>query len=233
MSRRVLVAAAVLVAGGLLLTRLWGPITQLTASLAVLRAWVAGLGAFGPVGLIGLQVAQILVAPIPGYPVAVVAGLLFGTFWGGLYSTIGMMLGAALAAGLTRRFGRPLVERLVARGDMRRWEHLVLNDSPWFWFLVVLLPTGEVPYFLAGLSRVSIATFLVGLLAARGPAMFVIAFFAERALEVPTRVLVAASAALLLAAGIVFWRREQLAAWTERRLARASQVRRTSEVRRT
>jgi uncharacterized membrane protein YdjX (TVP38/TMEM64 family) len=39
----------------------------------------------------------------------------FGPVWGTLVTWIGAMLGAALAFGLARRYGRPLVDHLVAR----------------------------------------------------------------------------------------------------------------------
>lgn len=224
MTRRAVAGVVALVAGALLAAGLlWTPLTHLTASLADMRAWVAGFGPLGPLGLVTLQVAQILVAPLPGYPVAVAAGVLFGGFWGGLYSTIGMLLGAALAAGLTRRFGRPVVERLVAKTDRGRWEPLVLNDSPWYWFLAVFLPTGEVPYFLAGLSRVPIPALLLAILAARGPTMFLVAAFAARALEVPFPVVIAVSLPPLALAATLYWRREALATWASTRLARAGQ----------
>lgn len=201
---------------------LWQPLGRLVADSGDLRQWLAAFGPWGPLVLVVVQVAQILVAPIPGYPVVVVGGLLFGGLWGGLASTVGMVLGAAVAAGLARRLGRPALHRFVSGSEMARWEHLILNESPWFWFLVVLLPTGEIPYFLAGLSGVSIPAFLLGVLAARGPAMFLIAGFAARATEVPPGALLTASALLLLVAGLLFWRRAAITAWTERLLYRAA-----------
>lgn len=225
MTRRNVWWPALLIAAGLLgAGLLWAPLMRLTVSLADVRAWVARLGPLGPLGLVALQVAQIVVAPIPGYPVAVAAGVLFGGFWGGLYSTIGMLAGAALAAGLTRRFGRPLLERVVAQRDRRRWERLVLNDSPWFWFLAVFLPTGEVPYFLAGLGRVPIPALLLAILVARGPTMFLIATFAARALDVPFTVVVLASLPLLVLAAILYRQREAIAGWAAARLTRAGRT---------
>jgi uncharacterized membrane protein YdjX (TVP38/TMEM64 family) len=41
--------------------------------------------------------------------------MLFGPVWGTLVTWLGAMLGAALAFGLARRYGRPFVDRLVAR----------------------------------------------------------------------------------------------------------------------
>lgn len=188
-----------------------------------LRAWVSGLGPLAPAGLIAFQILQILIAPIPGYPVPAVAGVLFGGFWGGSYSAAGMLIGAALAAGLTRRFGRPLVERLVARTDLRRWQPLLQNDSPWFWFLAIALPTGEIPYFLAGLTRVPISALLLSVLVARVPMTFVIASFASQALEVPGHLLWMAGLGLLLLVGFLYWRRDALVAWVTTQLVRASQ----------
>ena len=61
---------------------------------------------WGPAALIGINVAQILVAPIPGYVVQAAAGYLYGPLWGGIYGAIGLMIGAMLAMLLARLLGR-------------------------------------------------------------------------------------------------------------------------------
>ena len=81
---------------------------------------------------IGLNVAQVLLAPIPGQFVGLLNGYLYGPWLGTFYSMIGLLLGTALAMGLGRWFGRPLVERLVNPAQLARWDQIAVRQGPPF-----------------------------------------------------------------------------------------------------
>lgn len=85
------------------------------ADVGALRAYVLGFGAWAPLVSAGLMILQAVVAPLPSSPVTFVNGLVFGTWWGGLLSWASALVGAGICFGLSRRFGRPLAERLVTR----------------------------------------------------------------------------------------------------------------------
>ena len=70
------------------------------------RSFVASFGLFAPAVLILLQAMQVVFAPIPGQVLAVVAGYLFGPWWGTLYNVIGITIGSTAAFWLSRRYGR-------------------------------------------------------------------------------------------------------------------------------
>ena len=76
----------------------------------IAEAW----GAWAPVASIALMILHSFV-PFPAELIAIANGMLFGPVWGTLVTWIGAMLGAALAFALARRYGRPLIDRLVAR----------------------------------------------------------------------------------------------------------------------
>jgi len=78
---------------------------------ARVRDMVAGLGMFGPLALIGLMVLAIVVSPVPSGPIAVAAGALYGTFWGGGFVVIGALLGACLAFCAARYLGFDAIRR--------------------------------------------------------------------------------------------------------------------------
>ena len=58
------------------------------------RSYVATLGVWGPVAVIGLVVLAILVTPIPSAPFALAAGAAYGHTRGTLYVLAGAELGA-------------------------------------------------------------------------------------------------------------------------------------------
>lgn len=157
------------------LWRAWPDIQVLIQDEAALEAYVVQLGWWGPPVLVGINVLQIVVAPIPGYAVYIVGGFLYGTLWGGILGTIGLVLGGGTAMLLARRFGRPLVVRVVGVQTLARWEEVVHSDSMVMWGLLMLSPIGDSPYYLAGLSRVGLGRILLLAVMMRGPQAFIIA----------------------------------------------------------
>ncbi len=142
---------------------------------ALAREQFLALGIWAPLVFVFLNALQIVVAPLPGYPIYAAAGYVFGPWLGGLYATLGMGLGGWAAATLARVFGRPLVVRLVGEENLRRWEHTLRADSLWPWALAMLAPTGDVPFHLAGLSSLPVWKIVLLGVGIRGPAVFILA----------------------------------------------------------
>jgi uncharacterized membrane protein YdjX (TVP38/TMEM64 family) len=138
-----------------------------------IRAWLVRLGPLGPLGLIAFNALQVVVAPIPGYPIQIAAGYLFGWWRGSLYATVGMILGGLLAMTLARVYGRPLVERVVGVSRLERWEQVAHLNSLAVWFVLMLGPLGDAPYYIAGLTRLSVWKLLVIVLLVRTPSVMV------------------------------------------------------------
>jgi uncharacterized membrane protein YdjX (TVP38/TMEM64 family) len=78
------------------------------------RQWVEGLGAVGPLAFVGVFVLGV-VAFVPGLPFSVLAGILFGPWWGTVYASAGSTLGACVAFLLARYAARDLVEQWMTR----------------------------------------------------------------------------------------------------------------------
>ena len=89
-----------------------GPLTSLLMNRDQLVASVQSWGIFAPLLYILLQIAQTVAAPIPGQLVGSVGGFLFGP-WGTLWTLIGSLIGCWIVFKLARRFGRPLLEKIL------------------------------------------------------------------------------------------------------------------------
>ncbi len=168
-------ALALIVALVLLGVALWlwgGDIYSFLSDEQALEAAVVKAGAWGPLALILFNVVQIVIAPIPGYMVQLAAGYLYGPLWGGIYGAIGVLLGAMTAMWLARTLGRPVAVMLVGENRLARWESVTHSDSVWVWLLLLLGPVGDIPYTLAGLSRVRYLTILLLTLCVRVPSVF-------------------------------------------------------------
>jgi uncharacterized membrane protein YdjX (TVP38/TMEM64 family) len=88
----------------------------LGARLGELRAWILGLGAWGPIVFMALY-AVAVVAAIPGSVLTIAAGAMFGSVLGVGVVSIASTLGAAMAFAVARWFARDSVARWLARSD--------------------------------------------------------------------------------------------------------------------
>ena len=124
------------------------------------------LNSLGPAGFIGfilLQVAQVVVAPIPGEVTGFLGGVLYGTFLGVILSTIGLTLGSYIAFALSRTFGRPFVEKFVDGKTIGRFDYLLHHKGVFLVFLLFLIPGVPKDFlcYILGLGHLSTTEFLV------------------------------------------------------------------------
>ncbi len=199
----------------------YGPgVWRILQDETALEGFIARLGAWGPLALVAINAAQIVVAPLPGYVMQAAAGYLYGPVWGGVWGATGLIVGAMLAMGLARFFGRPLAEQLVGAGRLGRWERVTFSTSMVVWFAILLAPTGDLPYFLAGLARVSFAKILLLTLVIRVPSTMVVAAAGAGVWLLPGWQLALLLAALGAATVLAMRYQERLLARVDRRVQR-------------
>src|SRR3972149_11621495 len=76
------------------------------------RTWISSYGAWGPIAyIIFYSIAPSLM--LPGVPITVVGGVLFGPFGGTIYTSIGATIGASIAFLISRYLGRGWVEAML------------------------------------------------------------------------------------------------------------------------
>ena len=123
------------------------------------------LDSLGPAAFIGfilLQVAQVIVAPIPGEVTGLLGGFLYGQFLGIILSTIGLTIGSYAAFALSRVFGRPFVERFVNKSIIERFDYFMHKKGAFLAFMLFLIPGFPKDYFcfVLGLGHLSTMEFL-------------------------------------------------------------------------
>ena len=77
-----------------------------------LEAFVARAGFWGPVLIIALMTIAVVASPLPGAPIALAAGAIYGHVWGTVQVVLGAELGALIAFGLARVLGYDVLRRL-------------------------------------------------------------------------------------------------------------------------
>ena len=125
--------------------------------------FIASFGPFAPLAFIGLQILQVLLAPIPGELSGFIGGYLFGTIPGFIYSTIGLTFGSLFSFLIARRFGMPFVRQFVGQELMGKFDYLMEHQGAFFSFIFFLIPGLPKDYFcyLLGLSPMHVITFFI------------------------------------------------------------------------
>jgi uncharacterized membrane protein YdjX (TVP38/TMEM64 family) len=130
--------------------------------VAGLSAQVLDAGVWAPLVLAGLMILQAVIAPLPSSPVTYVNGLLFGLWWGGLLSWASALVAAAICFALSRRFGRPIAQRLVTARAVEWSDRFFERFGAYAVLLGRLLPfvSFDVVSYGAGLTRMSFTGFM-------------------------------------------------------------------------
>lgn len=138
-------------------------------------------GPWGPLAVVGLQLLQAVVSPLPSWPVTMAAGAQYGALLGTLLSLLGAMLGAAINFVLARRLGQAWVRRTI--GDV--WIDRAGSLGPLHYLLLSLfgrlIPVAsfDVVAYLAGIGKISLPLFLGVAVLGQAPALFAYAFFGQ------------------------------------------------------
>ncbi|MBN2351627.1 MAG: TVP38/TMEM64 family protein [Spirochaetales bacterium] len=154
----------------------WKDIWALATDPEKLSAWVAGLGAWGPIAFVAVQIVQVIVFVIPGEIPQVAGGMLFGVAGGTALSTLGIALGSAVNFYLARLLRERFVERVVPLERLERLQKILSSPRSvaayFFLFLIPGIPKDVIAYA-AGLSRVRFIAFIAVSSLGRLPALLV------------------------------------------------------------
>lgn len=150
-----------------------------------LQQLVASAGPLAPVVYVVLKAATLVVAPLSGSPLRMVAGALFGYWEGVALSVFAGVLGGSINFWIARRFGRGVVVRLLGAGTLARVDPMLDRLANWKALAlarVVLAPLWDVLSYGVGLTRLRYRTYVC------------VAFFGDL---VPTMILVGVGASVM------------------------------------
>ncbi|MDP7180539.1 MAG: TVP38/TMEM64 family protein [Candidatus Woesearchaeota archaeon] len=142
---------------------LWEPLISLLSNTQKFKELILGYGMFSPLILIVFVILQVLIAPIPGQAIGLASGYIFGTALGTTYSMIGLIIGSYIAFVLSRRYGRPFVEKVVDKKILNKFDELCMKGGIFTIFLIFLFPAtpDDAICFIAGLTNIRIRTLVI------------------------------------------------------------------------
>jgi len=173
---KILLAAVIAAAVILLTIKLFPMVLSLSEPdvREAFRAFIESLGALGIVVMLLLQVLQIIVAVIPGEPIEILMGLMYGTVGGLMLTLAGILIGQCAVFVLIRRYGISFARRFVNVDKFRELSFLreeARRDSLIFLlFFIPGTPKDVLTYF-APFTGIPMAKFLVLATFARIPSI--------------------------------------------------------------
>ena len=189
-----------------------GPLTHLLTNKEEVVAFVKSLGIFAPIAFMLVQVIQTVVAPIPGQVTGIVGGYIFDA-WGILWTTIGSAIGFWLVFWLSRRFGRTLVEKIIKKESLDKFDYLTKEKGSLVFFLIFLIPglPDDIVGYIAGLTPIPIKKLLAMVIIGRTPAVIMTNMLGAGLGESDIRPIVIASVLSIIVLAVVYIKREAIA----------------------
>ncbi|MFO7707810.1 MAG: VTT domain-containing protein [Desulfobacterales bacterium] len=181
------------------------------------RARVQSAGWAAPLVFIGLQIAQVIAAPVPGEATGFIGGYIFGAAQGFLFSSVGLTLGSLVNFGIGRALGRRYVRKLIPEKSFERLDRLINRQGVLVVFLMLLIPGFPKDYLclLLGLSTLPPKLFLLLASIGRMPGTLLLSVKGAALYDQDYLLLgIVAAAALVLVLLAVFFR-ERLYRWLE------------------
>jgi uncharacterized membrane protein YdjX (TVP38/TMEM64 family) len=139
-----------------------------------IEALLEEIGPLAPLIYMAVMAATAFIIPIPGPPLFVIAGAIFGPFLGTVYAVAGSLTGALVAFLVGRFLGRDFVESLVGKQVVICCEcsEGLLTKIIFFSRLLPLISFDVVSYG-AGLTRMSLRSFALATLLGSLPMTFI------------------------------------------------------------
>ncbi len=140
------------------------PVVRLASDPEALAQWVDSFGIWGRLLFVGIVVFQVLVAFVPGEPIELAGGYLFGALEGYILSMGGILMGSWIIFLLVRRFGIKLVEVFFSKESIEEVSFLKNPKKTRVLAFILMTIPGTPKDFLsyfAGLTQISLWQWLV------------------------------------------------------------------------
>lgn len=122
------------------------------AGRVAFEEYIYSKGAYGILILLGVQILQVIIAVIPGEPIEVISGLLYGTFWGFMICEIGVLVGTVIIYYMVKWLGVSFIRAVVDEEKLERFRFLReekrLETATFLLFFIPGTPKDLLTYFM-------------------------------------------------------------------------------------
>lgn len=108
-----------------------------------------------------IQAAQVIILPIPAAIICIVGSLIYGPFLGGIYCSIGVLIGSFVSFVLGKTFGYRIVAWIAGKENTDKYSEIIRKRGGFFLFLAFLLPMfpDDILCLIAGITNMKFKTF--------------------------------------------------------------------------
>lgn len=176
------------------------------------RAYIESQGVWGYLIMVGIISLQVVVAIIPGEPLEIAAGAIFGWLGGTLVCMVSFALSGALIFLAVRKWGIKLVEAFFSAEKINRFSFMrngkKLNLLVFIMFLIPGTPK-DILNYLAGLTPMKLSSFVLLTTLARIPSILSSTITGQLALDGNlTAAIVTYGITALVSIGCIIWYRK-------------------------
>ena len=186
------------------------------------REWVRQTGSStgwaATLVFMGLQIGQVLFAPIPGELTGFMGGYMFGAFNGFLLSTVGLTMGSMINFGIGHFLGERVVRKLVRCETYEKYNQMVQYKGILVIFIFFLIPGFPKDYLFMflGLTSLPARVFFVLSTLGRMPGTLALSLQGASIFEKNYMFFVIVTALSLLFALVCYLARDSLYRWIAR-----------------
>jgi uncharacterized membrane protein YdjX (TVP38/TMEM64 family) len=128
-----------------------------------IKTFILSWGMAAPIVFTGIQILQVVLAPIPGEATGFIGGYLFGALNGFLYSSIGLAAGSLINFGIGRLLGNQFIRKLIPDSQVKQLDKIVHRQGAIVLFICFLFPGFPKDYLclFLGISDIPFKLFFV------------------------------------------------------------------------
>lgn len=133
------------------------------SSVESLKNYILSLKNKGVYIYILIQMAQVIILPVPAAIICVVGSLIYGPLLGGLYCSIGILLGSFLSFIIGKTFGYRIVAWIAGKDNTDKYSQIIRKRGAFFLAIAFLLPMfpDDILCLIAGITNMKFKTFAI------------------------------------------------------------------------
>lgn len=108
-----------------------------------------------------IQALQVVILPVPAAIICIVGSLIYGPFLGGLYCSIGILIGSFISFFIGKTFGYKIVAWIAGKENTDKYSAIIRKRGGFFLALAFLLPMfpDDILCLIAGITNMKFRTF--------------------------------------------------------------------------
>lgn len=133
------------------------------SSVDGLKNYILSTKEKGTIIYILIQTAQVIFLPVPAAIICVAGSLIYGPFLGGLYCSIGILIGSFISFFIGKTFGYKVVSWIAGKENTDKYSEIIRKRGAFFLGLAFLLPMfpDDILCLIAGITNMKFKTFAI------------------------------------------------------------------------